>query len=200
MMYLFCLLWIPLFYLFRRSVTGRGAGLWALVLGTITAFFHFFAGNLVEPGGFEFSRWLSGFVDIVGLPVLVPIITCSLLMAFRLLSGDTDLTGFTLLALVPATILRTLSRDSPSPMTLALIPLLYTAQAVGISFFITCIIRILRWYVIIPLGLCILALPVLAASSYWAFFTHDTLLGFLLFFLTMIPMIISVALDYARAG
>ena len=201
-MSLFCSLWIPVFYLVRRSVSGEGASgsIWALILGSFLAISRFFLGYLIVPGGFGIYRWISGFVDIIGLPVLIPIVVYSIFVVFRVFSGNTDFTGFTLLWLIPAAVLRALSWSSTrSPLLLIMVPLLWTALAVGIPFFIKCIIKYLRWYVIVPCGLCILALPFAAVSSYWAFFSHQMLNGFILFFAVMLPMLISVIVDYVRA-
>ena len=201
-MFLFCSLWVPVFYLFRRSIAGEsGTGaVWALLLGSLLAIFQFFFGNLIDPGGFGINRWIGGFLDVVALPVLIPIIVYSLFILFRVFSGNADFTVFTLLWLIPSAALRALSWSSMrSPILLVLVPVLWTALATGIPFFINCIIKMPRWYVIISFGLFILVLPVAAVTSYWAFFCHQTLYGFIFFFVTMLPMVISVTVDYVRA-
>jgi hypothetical protein len=198
----FCLLWTPLFYLFRRSITnsagGAGAVL-ALLLGSIVAIFQFFLGSLVSPGGFGFSRWISGFVDIVSLPVLVPLLVCLLFILLRLLSGTPDFVNFTLLWFIPAAALRALSWSSQNdPVLLVLVPLLWTAIALGIPFFVDIISAHGRPLVIIPALLAILAIPFLAATAYWAFFSQKTALGFLLFFITLAPMTASIVLSMIK--
>jgi hypothetical protein len=70
--------------------------------------------------------------------------------------------------------------------------------AVGISFFINWMVRRTRWYVIIISILCIIILPLIAASAYWAFFSQQTFLGFILFFVTIIPLCFSLILDIRR--
>ena len=202
-MSLFCMLWVPLFYLFRRSVSGEGGsgGVWALLLGSVTAIFQFSFGYLVNPGGFGLSRWLSGFMDIVSLPVLIPILVYAILILFKSFQGNTDFANFALLWIIPVAALRAVSWSALSdPVLLVMVPLLWTAVAVGISFFIQCITVRLRWYVVIPSVLCILALPLAAASAYWAFFTQQELLGFLLFFATLIPLLVSIIRDFIRTN
>jgi hypothetical protein len=195
-MSLFCLLWMPLFYLFRRSITGgegSAGSVFALLLGSIAAIFQFFFGSLVSPGGFGLSRWISGFVDIVSLPALVPLIVCLFCAIFRVFAGTPDFVNFTLLWLIPAAALRTLSWNSRNdPILLVLAPLLWTAIALGIPFFMNIIGSRGRLPVIIPAVLAILAIPVLAAAVYWAFFSQKTVLGFCLFFITLAPMVVSV--------
>jgi len=198
----FCLLWVPLFYLLQRSVSeGSGSGgVWALLLGSITAIIHFFLGNIISPGGFGFSRWLFGFVDIVSVPVLLPVVIYALIFILRGFSGDVDFTGFALLWIIPVAALRALSWSSQGdPILLVMVPLVWTALAVGITFFINWMINRLRWYSIIVSIPCILVLPIIAAAAYWAFFSQQTSLGFLLLFIVHIPMILSLTLDIVRA-
>lgn len=202
-MSLFCLLWVPLLYLFRRSFFSAegGGGVWALLLGSITAIFQFFLGNLITPGGFGFSRWMSSFVDIVSLPVIIPLLVYLLFVLLRIFSGNADFANFALLWLVPVAAIRSVSWASHSaPILLVLVPLLWTALATGIPFFINRITQGFRWYVIIPSAFGILALPLAAATAWWAFFSQRTLLAFLLLFVSLIPMIVSVVLNFAQGG
>jgi hypothetical protein len=202
-MSLFCLLWVPLFYLLKRSISGEtgSGGVWALLLGSVTAIFQFFLGNQIEPGGFGFSRWLSGFVDIVSLPVLVPLAVYLLLLALRVFSGAADFANFALLWIIPAGALRAISWGPFSdPCLLVLVPLLWTALAAGIPFFIDCIMRHFRWYVAIPSGLGILILPAAAATAYWAFFSQRPVIGFLLLSAALVPMLVSVILGFIRGN
>jgi len=201
-MSLFCLLWIPLFYLFWRSVTGNNTtagGVWAILVGSIVAMIQFFLGNMVDPGGFGLSRWISGCVDIVTLPALAPIIIYFFLITFKFISGEPDFANFTLLWLIPGAAIRALSWSSlRDPILLVLVPVLWTAIAVGVSFFIN-IIQRGRIFVIIPAFLVILIIPFAAACSYWAFFAQKTYLGLLFLFATVAPMLVSVILSFIRA-
>lgn len=194
---------MPLFYLFRRAVfageSGAG-GVWALLLGSVTAIFQFFLGALVYPGGFGFSRWVSGFVDIVSLPVLIPLVVYLLFIVFRVFAGTADFTNFTLLWLIPGGALRAVSWSALSdPILLVLVPLLWTASAIGIPFFIN-IITGGRPPVVVFASLAILAIPVLAATDYWAFFSQKTGLGFLLLFVTLLPAGVSIVSSMLKNG
>ena len=191
-MALFCLLWVPLIFLLRRSLIGKGStsgSVWALLLGSITAIIQFFLGNLVSPGGFGFSRWLFGFVDIVSLTVIVPILVYLVLLVVRGISSEVDFANFALLWLIPVAGLRTISWSSfNDPILLIMAPLLWTALAVGIPFFIHLMMGNLRWYIVTLSVFCIPILPLLAATSYWAFFSQQTLLGFILLFAANVPL------------
>ena len=195
----FCFLWVPLFYFFRRSFsTGCGAGaVWALILGSITAFFQFFFGNLVNPGGFGFFRWLYGFVDIVSLPVLLPFLVYSILVYFKLISEKTDFANFALLWIMPTAAFRALSwsvlRD---PVLLVLVPVMWTALAVGIQFFMELITEYTRWYVIFFSVLCICLLPAAAAAAYWAFFSQQNMLGFMIAAAVIAPLLFATIMDF----
>jgi hypothetical protein len=200
-MSLFCLLWIPLFCLFRRSIadeSGAG-GVWALLLGSVTAVFQFFFGSLMDPGGFGFSRWLSGFVDIVSLPVLLPLAVYALLVLLGALSGGPDITNFIMLWLIPVAALRAVSWSPLNdPLLLVFVPLLWTSLAEGISFLIKCVMGCTsRFAVIMIIGIA--ALPIAAATAYWALFSQRPLVGYPLFFAVMLPMLVSVTLDITGA-
>jgi len=201
-MSLFCLLWIPLFYLFWRSITGNNTasgGVWAILVGSIVAMIQFFLGNFVEPGGFGLSRWISGCIDIVTIPALAPLVIYFFLITFKFISGEPDFASFTLLWLIPSAAIRALSWSSVGdPLLLVLVPVLWTAIAVGVSFFIS-IIQTGRFFVIIPAFLVILMIPFAAACSYWAFFAQKTYLGLLFLFAAVAPMLVSVILSFIRA-
>jgi hypothetical protein len=192
-MSLFCLLWMPLFYLFWRSIAPTGqsgyGGVWALLLGSIAGLFQFFYGAFIGPGGFGFSRWLSGCIDLVAAPVLLPLIVCLVMTVFRLNSGTPDFTGFALLWIIPMGALRAVSwAPQADPVLLVLMPLLWTAIAGGIPF-LGSIVLWSPWPLRIVAGLFILALPLLAATVYWAFFCQDLNLGYPLLALTLVPLL-----------
>ncbi|MDR3173549.1 MAG: hypothetical protein LBU19_04800 [Treponema sp.] len=194
-MSLFCFLWTPLFYLFWRSVSpmeesGAG-GVWALLLGSVAALFQFFFGALVGPGGFGFSRWLSGCIDLVVLPALVPLLVYLLMAGLRIISGTLDFTGFALLWIIPMGALRAVSwSPQGDPILLVLIPLLWTGIAGGIPF-LGAIAAGSRPPARIFAILGLLVLPFLAATVYWAFFRQEQELGFPLLALTLAPLIAS---------
>lgn len=144
----FCLLWIPFFYLLRQSISGgnHSGGVWALLLGSITAILQFLLGYLVSPGGFGVSRWLFGFIDIVSLPVLIPLVLYTLLWLIRGRLGEVDLVTLSLLWLIPVAGLRAIGwGSSGDPILLISVPMLWTALAVGIPFFIKLILNSIHW-------------------------------------------------------
>jgi len=193
----FCLLWVPLFYLLHRSLNGgRGSSgsVWALLLGSITAIIQFLLGYILSPGGFGYSRWIFGFFEIVSMPVLIPFIAYLIMFVFRGFSLDADFANFSLLWLIPVGALRALSWSSMNdPILLVMAPLLWTALAVGISFFINWMTSSFNPFFAIISVLCIIILPLSAATTYWAFFSQQTMLGFLLLFVTHIPFLLSFA-------
>ena len=196
-MSLFCLLWIPLFYLFWCSLadndTGAGEA-WALTGGILIASIQFFWGPFVEPGGFDFHRWLSACIDIVVFPAILPFLAYFLLTKSKIIKNPVNLTGFTLLWLTPGAVFRSFFWSSLNdPILLIIVPILWTAIAVGVPFFIK-LIQKGRNSVIVLSSLGILVLPFAAASSYWALFSHKTYLGFSLFFAAAAPMLVYVTL------
>jgi len=187
----FCLLWVPLFYLFRRSIVGNGGtsgSVWALLLGSITAITQFLLGYIFSPGGFGFSRWLFGFFEIVSMPVLIPFLAYFVMYIFSGFSSDADFSDFTLLWLIPTGALRALSWSSMNdPILLVMTPLLWTALAVGISFLINWMVNSYNPFFSIIAVLCMILLPITAAAAYWAFFSQYTLLGFILLAAAHVP-------------
>jgi len=200
-MSLFCFLWVPLYYLFRRSITGTGGsgGVWALLLGSITAIIQFFLGYLTSPGGFGLSRLIFGFIDIVSLPVLIPLFIYLLMVIFSGFSGEVDFGNFALLWMIPVAALRAISWGSSNdPLLLITVPLLWTAVAVGVSFFINLMAANFRWWKLIFSIPCIFIIPVIAAGSYWMFFSQQTFYGFLLLIAVHIPLGFSILFDVLR--
>jgi hypothetical protein len=199
----FCLLWIPLFYFFRRSIsvnTGSKSG-WALLFGSFAVLVLFIFGPFVTPSGFGPSRWLSGFVDIVSLPVLLPIIACVSLIGARAFPATVDISGFALAWLVPLAAFRSVAWSSPvSPILLVIVPLLWAAQAVGVPFFIGRIIRRPRWFITVLSALGIIATPLAATTAWWMFYAHESLLGILLLSASLLPAVASMVLGFRDRG
>jgi len=192
---------MPFFYLLWRTISGSdtpAGGIWALLLGSIVALVQFFLGALVEPGGFGFSRWVSGCIDIVALPVMAPIIIYLLLIGLKIVTGSADFASFALLWLIPGAAIRTVNWSSQSdPILLILVPVLWTAIAVGVSFFIT-IIQNNRSLLIILAFLAILIIPLMAACSYWAFYSQKSSLGFIFLIAAAAPMLVSVIQSFVQ--
>ncbi|WP_461247183.1 hypothetical protein [Treponema sp. R6D11] len=186
----FCLLWVPLFYLFRRSISGSGnatGSVWALILGSITAIIQYLLGYIFNPGGFGFSRWLFGFFEIVSMPVILPFIAYFIMYIFSGFS-DVDFSNFTLLWLIPVGALRALTWSSMNdPILLVMAPLLWTALAVGISYLIIWMTNSYNPFISVLAILCMILLPITGAAAYWAFFSQQTILGFLFLIVAHVP-------------
>jgi hypothetical protein len=199
-MNLFCLLYIPLLYFLRQVsfAEGRSSGgesLWALPLGALAVVVRNMFGPLVMPGEFGLSRWISGLVDIVGLPALFPLMVCGALVMLRVFPRDVDYAGFALLWLVPLAAIRSIGNSPPTPIPLIIVPLLWSAQALGISFFIDGMVKNPRGYIVFFATLGIAALPIAAVTSWWAFFSHQTWLGVLLLLVSITPAAISMVVN-----
>jgi hypothetical protein len=201
-MSLFCLLWAPFFYFFRKSALSEAnapsGGVWAILLGSVAALAQVFLGPVVEPVGFGLSRWLNACVDMIGLPAVLPLVVFFLFMLLRIVPDSADATGFALLWIIPGGALRAVSwSPQRDPSLLILSPFLWTAVAAGVPFFLSIILNV-RSPAAIPAFLGIPLVPFLAATVYWAFFSQDFFLGFLLLPITAIPMIIAVIRGFRR--
>jgi hypothetical protein len=193
----FCLLWVPLFYLFRRSLAGGGGtsgSVWALLLGCITAIIQYLLGYIFTPGGFGFSRWLFGFFEVVSMPVILPYIAFFVMYMFGGFSSDIDFSDFTLLWLIPVGALKALTWSSLNdPILLVMTPLLWTALAVGISFLIQWVTNSYNTLITALAIFCMVLLPIVATAAYWAFFSQHLLPGFILLAAAHVPFGFSFA-------
>ena len=198
----FCFLWVPLFYFFWRGITVNNTSGWAWALfgGSVVAILQFLIGPAITPAEFGIARWVSGFVDIVALPALVPLLVYLLLFSLGVVSGEPDYAGFALLWIIPSSILRSLtwSYIQRDPILLVLVPVLWTAIAIGIPFFIS-MLQNSRLTGIILASLAIVAIPLTAATSYWAFFSHRNIMGSLFFVTAIAPMVVSAVLSFRAA-
>ncbi|MDR0389706.1 MAG: hypothetical protein LBH73_06515 [Spirochaetaceae bacterium] len=194
-MTLFSFAWVFVFYLFWRAVVGGGGsgGVWALVFGLIIALFQRFAGPLVYPGGFGFLRWVSSFVDLIVFPVLLPLGICFIFMLFNTFSGSLNITNFLLICLIPCSLFRALNLESyPSALEAVFVPLLWTALAVGIPFFVQ------ELYGSVPAAGAGVLLPFLGVTSYWAFFGQRFFLGYALAALSLLPMFSTMTIHFIK--
>jgi hypothetical protein len=136
-------------------------------------------------------------VDIVALPAALPLLACVLLVRLRVLGGAVNYTNFALLWLIPGAAMRAVSWSAlKDPFLLMLTPVLWTAIAVGVPFFIVMMGKSGRW-LIIPQALAMVVLPFLAATVYWAFFSQQNWLGILLFLLSLIPVGVAAVANFS---
>jgi hypothetical protein len=142
---------------------------------------------------------VSACIDIVSLPAVLPILAGFILSLCGVFSREADLGGFALLWLIPGAAIRVLDWSTLNdPLYLVLVPLLWTALAVGIPFLLGSIGGDHPAGLILP-ALGALALPLSAAASWRAFFAQETVLGWLLLILTMLPLGVSLSRLYLRA-
>jgi hypothetical protein len=167
----------------------------------VVACVRFLLGSFISPGAFGLSRWLSACVDIVALPAALPLLACALLLRLRVFGGMAAYTNFALLWLIPGAAMRAVSWSAlRDPFLLMLTPALWTAIAVGVPFFIVLMGKSGGWLLVLQ-ALAVAALPFLAATVYWAFFSQQNWLGMALFLLTLIPMGVSMAVNFSsRSG
>jgi len=147
------------------------------------------------PGGFGLSRWISGFINIVGLPALVPLIVCGALVILRVFPRDANYADFALLWLVPLAAIRSITNSPPTPLPLIIVPLLWVAQVIGIPFFIDVMVKNPRRHIVFFAVIGIAAIPIAANTSWWAFFSQQTFWGIVLLIVSLVPAVISFCVD-----
>jgi hypothetical protein len=203
-MMFFCFLWIPLFYLFWRSLNGDDdsgfeGGTWALIIGTIAALFRFFFGSFIHPEGFGLARWVSACIDVVALPVALPFIVGFVFAAFRFISPQSNFTHYAFLWIIPVAAVRALGWSSQNnPLLFIIVPVLWTAVIAGVGFFIVLVQNNWGWTAI-PAILGAVVLPLVAATAYWAFFAQRSLLAIALMTLSIAPMVVSLILSFVKS-
>jgi hypothetical protein len=214
-MSLFCMLWAPLFLLFWLPIAGKkgnGTAAWAFFLGGLVSLVHYIAGSFVRPSGFALSRWIYALVDIVLLPSGLPFLVAPILILCRRASGQAEKTSggfdyrvFALVWLIPEGLFRSiLWSGQANPLFLILVPLLWTSTAVGIPLFMEFIRRtafppgeafklnFAAFSLILASALGIAALPLAAATCFWAFFGQRTVLGAALLIVIFIPKTVTL--------
>ena len=172
-------------------------GGWAFLLGIITAILQFILNIPFDPGAFGFSRWLWSFF-IVSLPVIIPLLLYLVLIIVGFIHDEPNFAGFTLSFLIPPAIVNAISWASYAyPVPLVLVPILWTCIAVGVPF----LIRFINYENIILTilaSLGILIIPLAAATSYWAYFSHEAFFGTLFLVTALIPMLSPIVLSYIQ--
>lgn len=209
-MNVFCFLWLPLFLLFWQSISPGRAGAssaWAVIFGSIVAVIAFFFGPFIERGAFGFSQLLEIFVDLTGAPILAPMVFYALFLLLRLAKDPHGFASFTLLWLIPCAVMRGVEWfEEDDPSRLVLIPLLWSALAVGGSFFISLAVHSASkpgkvWGKLIVCLLCFAGIPLLSfltTTAYWAFFSQKTQLGFGLLVPVFIPLAVAVISSWLK--
>jgi hypothetical protein len=188
----FCLLWIPLFYLFWVSLFPEDTpGLYevaALFLGSLTALVSFFFGPLIKAEGFGFSRWLNAYIDIVSLPVIIPILIGLALSLLPFFPKGGSPANFALLWLIPVAVMRTTTWGvRKDPLNLVLVPLLWSVLATGLPLLFQ-FFRDSRGGLVFSVIIGLVLVPLAAAASYWAFFSQIFYLGFVFLLISLIPL------------
>ncbi|GHV85720.1 hypothetical protein AGMMS50230_13280 [Spirochaetia bacterium] len=117
----------------------------------------------------------------------------------RIISAQANFTNYAFLWLIPVAAVRALGWSSQNdPILLMAVPVLWTAVVVGMGLIIRFIQNAWGW-IVIPAIAGALALPLAAATAYWAFFAQHTVLGFLLFILCLGPMGVSITISFMES-
>jgi hypothetical protein len=195
-MILFCLLWMPAFYVFWLTIRpedSNSGALWALISGAAAASVRFFVPLLIGADGFGLSRYVSAYVDYTSLPVLLPLAVALLVSRLCPDAGITDFTGFALLAMVPAAFVCAIPWGERKDMLrLVMTPILWTSLATAFYPLQAVSGRAAddglsgRRLAIAAVGITLFSL--LPPLVWWSFFRNKNLAGALLLILALAPM------------
>ena len=84
------------------------------------------------------------------------------------------------------------------PLYLVIVPLIWIALAAGFGFFIENIPEVKRWAAVLCIAGTVL-LPFIAATAYWALFSQNYILGYILFGITLAPMLFQTGRLFAAS-
>lgn len=175
-MILFSILWIPSLYMFVEALQQprdpEKKGLILAVLGgCLLSVMTFFIPNLLPEGAFGFMRWLHGFVDVIAVPVLLPLLFRYMLQIRYLHQSYIEIHQFVLVWLIPVALVKSIQWNfHKDAILLVLTPLLWGAQAIGIPWALEKAEEEIGFKSFLSYTTAVL-LPLLASTAYWAFFS-----------------------------
>jgi hypothetical protein len=202
-MSLFCLVLPLLFFFFWKSLSDEHAvstgGFWALLLGSITAIVHFMVSPILTSGEFGFMQWMIGFLDVIVFPSIIALGISLLFKFLKIFSAEMQITNFMLLWSIPFAIFQMMIYGNQGePLYLVIVPLIWIALAVGFGFFINMIPNVTRWMAVLCIAGAVL-LPVAASTAYWFLYCQNYVLGYILFGITLAPMLIHTGMLFVQA-
>ncbi len=140
-MVIFSILWIPVILLFLYAISNdenrresRGKIL-SVLGGCIFAIGSSLSGPILSENSTGFMHWLFGFVDVVAIPVLVPLGCIWLLSRWYKNSKYIKYSEFALLWLILPAVFRGIQKSAqPDAISLIIVPLLWSCLAISIPF------------------------------------------------------------------
>ncbi len=189
-------------YFFRRSLKNagpfRGEHLFSVAVALVLGLFWDSLGPFVESRGFGLSAWFHSAVDIIGLPLLLPLGFWALVRKERGRRLSIDAVDFTLLWLVPLSIIGCVRWSvQVEPLHLVLIPLLWSALAVSLPFLVELARENLGFKAFLSV-LGVILLPLVSITAYWAFFGQRIVIGLLCTIVSIAPMVVQFFMDYRK--
>ncbi|MFA6507575.1 MAG: hypothetical protein WCT14_15850 [Treponemataceae bacterium] len=190
-MSLFCLFFVPAFYVFRRDSLSEEKSAFpepgvisGFILGLIAAFIRFSWGELFSLRGYGFAAFAVQLIDGAPYDALLPIACYAFLRRFgrpRRRFDETEAVNFSLAWLVPICALRSIYWSSvPDPVRLVIIPILFVSLAVSFPHWIRKALDEYGLSQAIAIIVVVLS-PLTVAGVSWAFFTHRPIFGLVFF-------------------
>ncbi|GHU43407.1 hypothetical protein FACS1894190_13860 [Spirochaetia bacterium] len=172
----------------------------ALPVGCLSAFVRFLLPDFVgdSADGFGAVRFANAFVDYAALPVIFPIIAAFIIGRVWNDLKIKDPTGWILIALIPVAAVRTSQWSAlVMPLRLVLVPILWSACAVGI-FPAAQLFK--RKLVFKTLSVLITAGLLFLSSLIWfAFFCHENIYGAVMLLILLAYPITILAILFRRS-
>jgi hypothetical protein len=175
-MILFSILYIPALYLFVEALQQpkdreKKGMILAIFGGSLIGVLAFFFPRLVPEGSFGFLRWFHGFIDVIALPVLIPLLFRYLLQIRYKHQNYIEISQFILLWLIPLALVKSIQWNvHKDGILLVLTPGLWGALSIGIPWLLEKAEEEIGFLSFIAAATAVL-LPLCATTAYWAWFS-----------------------------
>lgn len=157
------------------------------LVNTLLSFFKYLNGPVIQDNAFGFMRWLYYFIDILSLPLIIPLLLGLFVFIFLRRDSFYSVMEFTLVYFIPESFFRAmLWSEIPDPVLLVAVPVLWTALAIGIPYLLMLFheeIGILSYGSLVG---AIVLVP-LSNTAIWALYERNFLLGISLFVFSLFP-------------
>lgn len=191
-MILFSIFWIPALYLFVEALQQpqdrekKGLVL-ALLGGSFMGVLNFFIPHLIPELSYDVLLWLRGFIDVVAIPVLLPLAFRYVIQIRYKHKNYIEINQFILIWLIPVALVKSIQwNHNKDGILLVLVPLLWGALSTGIPWLIKKAEEEIGFISFLVYAAAVL-LPVIATTAYWAWVPKLYIVAFPAALISIIP-------------
>ncbi|AEJ19839.1 hypothetical protein [Gracilinema caldarium] len=202
-MILFSMLWIPALYLFVEALQQpkdreKKGMILAIFGGTVMGILAFFFPQLVPEGSFGIIQWIHGFIDVIALPVLIPLCFRYLLQIRYKHQIYIEINQFILIWLIPMALVKSIQWNIyKDGILLVLTPGLWGALSIGIPWLLEKAEEEIGFFSFFFYAMAYV-LPLFATTAYWAWFLKLYLVAVLAAIVSFLPGVWYLVTNYWR--